>query len=155
MAIKQTHFQKFADNGDFYMNEVADRGGFVVATTLGSGIANDQGVALVTYAASQSGKVPLGMLEVDVVDKNLAQTHLNYYKLEVQKGSKVNIVKAGEYTTNMIYPGLTIAVQDRAYLGPSGLLQNTNVNSAATPVVGVFLSTKDADGYAKVGFNLP
>jgi hypothetical protein len=153
MALKNERYWS-ADDISFFMNEVAERGGVVTISTAGSGAAQDQGSALVTYAASQSGKVPVGVLMQDMVDKDLTQTHLNYYKDEVQKGGKVDLWTAGWVVTNMIYPGLTPTAGATAYMGPSGLLQTTNVNSVASPVVGKFLSTKDADGYAKFSFNL-
>lgn len=154
MALKP--YRKYGqDTMDFFMDEVAERGGFVVASTVGSGEANDQGVALVTYTTAPSGKIPLGCLMQDMVNKDLSQTHINFYKDEVQKGSKVNLWTEGTVVTNMIYPGMTPAAQKGAYLGPSGLLQTVAGNDVSVPFVGVFLSSKDADGYAKVVFNLP
>lgn len=154
MALKS--FRRYGqDTQDFFMDEVAERGGFVCLSTVGSGEATDQGEALVTYAASPSGKLPVGCLMQDMVNKDLSQTFLNYFKAEVQKGSKVNIWTQGTVVTNMIYPGQTPAVNKVAYLGPSGLLTATDTNTNATPVVGTWMSSKDADGYAKVAFNLP
>ncbi len=153
MALKPERYF-VADDISFFMDEVAERGGVVVMSTGGSGSAMDQGVALATYAASQSGKTPLGFLMQDMVNKDLTQTHINFHKDEVAKGGKVQIWTAGTLVTNMIYPGLTVTAGGVAYAGPSGLLQTTNVNTAATPVVGKFLSSKDADGYAKVRFTL-
>lgn len=154
MALKP--YRKYGqDTMDFFMDEVAERGGVVVMSTVGSGEATDQGAALVTYATAPSGKLPVGVLMQDMVNKDLSQTHLNYYKDEVQKGSKVNIWTQGTVVTNMIYPGVTPAVNKTAYLTTSGLLTITDTNTHASPIVGVFLSSKDADGYAKVSFNLP
>ncbi len=53
------------------MNEVATRGGIASLSTGGSGAAMDQGAALVTYAATASGKVPMGILLNDMVDLDL------------------------------------------------------------------------------------
>ena len=154
MALKPERYF-VADDISFFMNEVAERGGFVSLSTGGSGTAMDQGVAVCTYAATQSGKVPLGVLMQDMVNKDLTQTHLNFFKDEVQKGSKVDLWTQGTVVTNMIYPGLTPIAGSGAYLGPSGLLQTTvNGNLVATPKVGTFLTSKDADGYAKVRFSL-
>lgn len=154
MALKSYRYW-VADTQDFFMNEVAERGGVVVLSTVGSGISNDQGEMLVTYAANPSGKLPVGILMQDMVNKDLTQTHLNYYKDEVQLGSKVNIWTKGTVVTNMIMPGQTPAVNKVAYASLSGLLTVTDTNPNNTPVVGVFLSSKDADGYAKVSFDLP
>lgn len=153
MALKPERYF-VADDISFFMNEVAERGGFVSLSTGGSGTAMDQGVALCTYAASQSGKTPLGLLMQDMVSKDLTQMHINFYKDEVPLGSKVQMWTQGTVVTNMVYPGLTPAAGGTAYLGPSGLVQTTNVNSVATPVVGKFLSSKDADGYVKIRFAL-
>lgn len=155
MALKPYRYF-VADTMDFFMDEVAERGGFVVASTAGSGEATDQGEALVTYATNPSGKLPIGCLMQDMVNKDLTQTHLNFHKDEVQKGGKVNIWTKGVVVTNMIYPGISPAVNKAAYMSTSGLLTSTDGNNPnATPIVGVFLSSKDADGYAKVSFDLP
>lgn len=156
MALKPGRVvNPYADDISFFMNEVAEKGGVVVMSTVGSGDAMDQSEALVTYAANPSGKLPIGVLFQDMVNKDLTQTHLNPYNGEVQIGGKVWVNNQCTINTNMIYPGLTIAAQDAAYLGPSGLLQNVDVNTVATPIVGTFLSSKDADGYAKVRVSLP
>lgn len=153
MALKPERYF-VADDISFFMTSVAERGGFVTLSTGGSGAAMDQGVAVAAYAASQSGLTVLGCLMQDVVNKDLTQTHLNFYKDEVEVGSKVQMWTQGTVVTNMVYPGLTPAAGATAYMGPSGLLQTVNVNSVATPVVGKFLSSKDADGYVKVRFAL-
>ena len=156
MALKPDRQRnKYADDMTWFMNEVAERGGIVSMSTAGSGAAVDQAASLLTYAATPSGKLPMGVLFVDMVNKDLTQTHLNPYNGEVQKGSKVLVNGSCTVNTNMIYPGLTIAPPQSAYLGPSGLVQNVYVNDSATPMVGVFLSSKDEDGYAKVRVNLP
>lgn len=153
MALKPERYF-VADDMSFFVTAVAERGGFLTLSTGGSGAAMDQGVAVATYAASQSGTTVLGCLMQDVVNKDLTQTHLNFYKDEVEIGSKVQMWTQGTVVTNMVYPGLTPTAGATAYMGPSGLLQTVNVNSVATPVVGKFLSSKDADGYVKVRFSL-
>lgn len=153
MALKPERYF-VADDISFFVNEVAERGGFLSLKTGGSGSAMDQGVAVATYAATQSGSTPIGLLMQDVVSKDLTQMHINFYKDEVPVGSKVQMWTQGTVVTNFVYPGLTPVAGAKAYLGPSGLAQTTNVNSVATPVVGTFLSTKDADGYVKIRFAL-
>ena len=156
MALKPDRVvNPFGDDISFFMNEAAEKGGMVVMSTVGSGAAMDQSAALCTYASNPSGKLPLGILMQDMVNKDLTQNRLNPFNGEVQIGGKVWLSTQGVVNTNMIYPGLTIAAQDAAYVGPSGLLQNVDVNTVATPIVGVFLSSKDADGYAKVRYNIP
>lgn len=140
---------------DFFMNETAERGGVVVFSTAGSGVAEDQANAVVTYAVNPSGKKPVGILVCDVVNIDLTRQSLNKYKEEVQIRSKVTIVEEGEVVTNMLVPGITIVAGDTTYLGPSGLLTNVNGGSEATPKVGRFMSRKDENGYAKFNANLP
>lgn len=154
MALKP-YGEQIGDDISFFMDEVAEKGGFVTISTVGSGQAMDQGAALVTYAAAASGKTVMGCLLQDMVNKDLTQTHLNQHNDEAQKGGKVTIRTAGVVTTNMVYPGLTPAAGAKAFMGPSGLLTTVIVNDVASPVVGIYQSTKDADGYVKVRFNLP
>lgn len=138
---------------DFFMNEVAERGGIAVFSTAGSGEANDQGSQLCTYAATASGKVPIGILMNDMVNYDLTRQHLNWYKDEVQQNSKVTLWEKGEVLTNLIQPGVTISAGDRAWLHASGYVSNTGFLGG--PVVGKFMSKKDENGYAKLEVNLP
>lgn len=139
----------------YFINTTASPGGVVSLSTAGSGSSMDNGSAVVAYAANGSGQLPIGFLGGNVVDYTLTKQKLNYMAPESNVGQKAIIYTKGWVVTDMIYPGLTIAAKDKAYLGPSGLLTNTFTNTAATPEVGVFLSTKDENGYAKVSFNLP
>ena len=138
---------------DFFMNETAERGGIAVFSTAGSGAATDQGKQLCTYAASPSGKVPVGLLMCDVVNKDLTRTKLNPYLHEVQQNSKVTLWEKGEVVTNLIQPGVTVSAGDLAWLHASGYISNNGVLGG--PRVGRFMSTKDENGFAKVDVNLP
>ena len=156
MALKPDRQRnRESDDITFFMNEVAVRGGIVVTSTVGSGAAMDQATNLCTYAANPSGKLPIGILLVDMVNKDLTQTHLNPYNGEVQQGGKVLLSPQGTVHTNMIYPGLTITAPQTAYVGPSGLFTNAASNTQNAPAVGYFITNKDEDGYAKVRINLP
>lgn len=140
----------------YYANSVMSRGGIVVQATVGSGTAMEQSQNVVEYAASASGKIPLGMLMWDTEAVDLTKHYVNPFGAVAPSGSKVPVQAQGTYTTDMIYPGLTITANQNAYLGPSGLLTNAVVNNEVnTPYVGQFESTKDADGYATVTINLP
>lgn len=145
-------------NIDFYMTSTAERGGVATLVTMGSGAARDQGVNVVSYGATASGKFPMGILLNDVVDIDLTKYDLNRYKHEVQKGSKVTLLTRGEVVTNMISPhSAAITPGAMAFVGNSGLLQST-VGAGGpthTPPIGRFMSYKDDDGYAKVEINLP
>lgn len=138
---------------DFFMNEVAERGGIVSVSTAGSGASMDNATQLATYAASPSGKTPLGVLMNDMVSIDLTRQKLNPYKDEVQVNSKITIWEKCEVTTNMIQPGITVNAGDRAYLHASGYISNTSFLGG--PRIGTFSSRKDEDGYAKVSVNLP
>jgi hypothetical protein len=155
MALKGDRFEGIQDIRHF-MNEVAERGGIATMSTAGSGAAMDQSARLVTYAAQPSGKVPVGILMGDMVDKDLTRTHLNQHKNETQKGGKVTLLKEGWVTTNMIYPNQSPAGGDKAYVGNSGLITNVGPNSLnAGRQIGEFETSKDEDGYASVYVKLP
>lgn len=154
MALKpDMRLDPYSDDISFFMDEVAERGYFPVILTGGSGAAMDQSNAQLTMAADPSGKVCLGVLMNDMVDKDLTQTHLNYFNGEAQKGGKVRVNGRGTYVTNAIYPGMTPTPGQTAWLGTSGLLVNATV-SGRHPRIGTFLSSKDADGFAKVKVEL-
>ena len=155
MSLKGDYNHYGPTNIEFFMNEVATRGGVVSFSTVGSGAALDQSAALVTYASSASGSKPVGILVNDMVNYDLTRQHLNQHKNEVQKGGKVEIMSRGWVVTNNIANGLTIGAGDTAYLTSNGNITNVNLGSVATPVIGRFLSKADEDGYAKVEINLP
>lgn len=158
MALKGDR-NVFVSDVSFFMNEVATRGGIVChGTTAGSGAAMDDSAALVTYAADPSGKFPIGLLLTDMVNIDQTRQKINPYKDEVQKGGKVNLMMEGFAVTNYITSGDTPTVGQTAYINASGYIgTGVYANSAATDhvAVGRFLSTKDADGYAKVYIKLP
>lgn len=136
----------------FWGATAATRGGVASLVTAGSGEALDNSSAVVGYATSPSGQVPLGVLMNDVVSIDQTRQHLNQHKDEVQVNSKVTLMKQGTVVTNMIAG--TPAAGDRAYLTGTGIITNTQpINEA--PIVGRFLSVKDQNGYAKVHILLP
>jgi len=134
----------------FFMNEVATRGLVVSVSTAGSGAAMDNGVALATVKANPSGAYPLGILLNDMVNIDLTRQHLNQHKDEVQKGGKITILRKGFVVTDAI-SGTPSGGQD-AYLAGTGLISATQAAGALK--IGQFLSSKDADGFAKVAVNL-
>jgi hypothetical protein len=164
MALKADRHEAVTDIS-FFMNETAERGVIVVHSTAGSGSAMDDSNALVTIPTTASGTYPAGLLLNDMVNIDLTRQHLNQHQDEVQKGGKVTLLKEGWVVTNKIDPTTTDpTVGVPAYLASSGLLSVTNpaaydastLAGASAPLgnddalVGRFLSTKDADGYAKV-----
>jgi hypothetical protein len=156
MALKADRYEFQTDISFFYNAGTATRGGVVVHdTTAGSGAAMDQGVNLVKYAAAVATSVPVGVLLNDVVNKDLTRTHLNQFKDEVQKGGKVTVLRKGYVVTNNITG--TPAAGNVAYACHvnAGNLRGDSPGSSGVLAVGRFLTSKDADGYAKVEVNLP
>lgn len=153
MALKGDRFEGTHDIKHF-MNEVAERGGIATLSTAGSGAALDQSANLVTYAANPSGAKPVGILLTDMVNRDLTRTKLNPYKNETQKGGKVPLLKYGYVTTNMVYPNVSPAGGDPAYVAGSGYISNTRFSSQVR-YIGEFETSKDEDGYASVFVNLP
>lgn len=157
MALKsdRTHIDSQID---FFMDETAERGGIACISTVGSGVAMDQAEQLATYAANPSGVGTLGILMSEMVNLDLTRQHENWHKEEVQKGGKVTIWNKGTVVTDMIYPGATPTAGQKAYIGHSGYIANSQVvgdDSDMDPVIGKFLSTKDQDDYCKVSVNIP
>jgi hypothetical protein len=150
MALKPDRVEAYTDIS-FFMNETGERGGIVVHSTAGSGSAMDDSNAVVEYAADQSGTNPAGLLLCDVVDLDLTRQHINFHKDEVQKGSKVTLLRQGFVVTDMIVSGVSPTAGEPAYYGAEGLLTNVDTNSTQ---VGRWLSQKDSEGYAKVDINI-
>ena len=168
MALKPDRHDLLTDIS-FFMNETAERGVVVVHSTVGSGSAMDDGNAVVTVPTVASGTSPAGLLLNDVVDIDLTRQHLNQHQDEVQKGGKVTLLKQGWVVTNKVDEagGGIITAGAKAYVASSGLVstdRGLNIDTTAEAaevdfdyealLVGRFLSTKDADGYAKVYINI-
>lgn len=150
MALKGDRHELDTDIS-YFMNETASRGVVVSVSTQGSGAAMDNASAVATVAAEASGAIALGVLLNDVVNIDQTRQHLNWHKDEVQQGSKVTILTKGFVVTDQISG--TPSAGDTAYLADSGLIAGSQDGTA--PAIGRFLSTKDADGYAKISVNLP
>lgn len=165
MALKADRYEFQTDISFFYNAGTATRGGVVVHdTTAGSGAAMDQGVNLVRYSAATNTTIPVGILLNDVVNKDLTRTHLNQFKDEVQRGGKVTVLRKGYVVTNNITAtGITPAASGAGLAGQlayachinAGNLRPDSPAASGHLVVGRFLSSRDADGYAKVEVNLP
>jgi len=151
MALKADRSYNLNDTDiSYFMNVTGERGGIVVHVTGGSGAAMDDADAVVRYPTGQapSGTNPAGLLLCDVVSVDLTRQHLNFHKDEVQAGSKVTLLRRGVVVTDVIDTGSTPTIGQKAYYNTTGQFTATDAGSA--PQVGRFLSTKDADGYAKV-----
>jgi hypothetical protein len=163
MALKPDRHEVVTDIS-FFMNETAERGIVVTHSTAGSGAAMDDGNALVAVPTTASGSYPAGLLLNDMVNIDLTRQHLNQHQDEVQKGGKVTLLKQGWVVTNKLEVNSKPTVGAPAYVASSGLISTTNpaaydastIAGASNPLgdedakVGRFLSTEDADGYAKV-----
>jgi hypothetical protein len=151
MALKPDRVELLTDIS-FFMNDVAVRGGVVSANTSASGVgvSMDDANAVVEYAASASGALPVGILLNDVVDLDLTRQHIYWHKDEVQKGGKVTVLRQGQVTTNMV-DGTPSAGAD-AFVADNGVI--SSVQAAGAVKVCQFLSAVDSDGYAKVSVNL-
>lgn len=150
MALKPDRVELLTDIS-FFMNTTAERGGVVSAVTSGSGVSMDDASAVVSYAAAASGAKPVGVLLNDVVNIDLTRQHINWFKDEVQVGSKVTVLRQGQVTTDRLVSGITPTAGTPAYVGASGLIGTSSTNAVQ---IGSFLSSKDADGYAKLSVNI-
>ena len=161
MALKPDRHEVVTDIS-FFMNETAERGIIVTHSTAGSGAAMDDSNALVAIPTTASGSAPAGLLLNDVVNFDLTRQHLNQHQDEVQKGGKVTLLKQGYVVTNKLEVNSKPTVGAPAYVASSGLLSTTDPEGYDgstldlsrkvdySTKVGRFLSTEDADGYAKV-----
>ena len=148
MALKPDRIELLTDVS-FFMNTTAERGGVASVVTGASGVAMDDATAVVAYAAVASGAKPIGVLLNDVVNIDLTRQHINWHKDEVQLGGKVTLLRQGQVTTNKV-TGSPAAGTD-AYVGASGVIGTSSTNAVK---IGTFLSSVDADGYAKLSVNL-
>ena len=164
MALKGDRYEAATDIS-FFMNSTATRGGIVSYSSSGSGVALDQGNAVVQYRAAASGGVPLGLLLNDVVNIDQTRQHINFHQNEVQQGGKVTVLTDGWVVTNSVTAVGTITAGTPAYLGAAGVLTDVQAAGAtsvddhsrnlANPPVGEFMSSIDEDGYYKVRIKLP
>lgn len=152
-------------NLDFFMNVTGEAGIIVTHSTAGSGASMDDGSATVVIpTGGASGTDPAGLLLCDVVNLDLTRQHLNDHKPEVQKGSKVPLLRHGWVVTNMIKAGDNPTAGNDAFYHSDGTLSVTNPMAGATSTdqgvnymrqkVGKFLSSEDADGYCKVDIQI-
>jgi len=152
MALRPDRNEHLTDLS-FFMNETAERGLLVVASTQGSGAAMDDSTAAVKLGADAGIPTddPVGVLLNDVVNLDLTRQHINYAKDEMQQGGKVLLLRVGTVVTDQISGSITMG--DPAHFVANGQLCSATAN-ASSAVIGRWLSKKDADGYAKVAINI-
>lgn len=151
MALKGDR-EEFHHDIRWFMDQPAERGGIVCVQTADSGGNPGGNNNVVAYAANPSGRYPVGLLLYDVVNIDLSRQHLNPYRMQVQMGMKVALMKDGWATTNMIVSGDNPLGGENAYLGPSGLF--TLTLASGSHKVGQFLGAKDQDGFAPIRIEL-
>lgn len=130
---------------------VATNGGLVSVSTASSGVGLD-GVGVAAEVANPSGAQVLGVL-LDNVEDLGTRLPRNHYGENVNVGDQVSIGSEGFCVTDKVYPGVTPAAGDSAYLGQSGYF--TNAQATGAPKVGRFETTKDEGGFVKVSINIP
>lgn len=155
MALKADRNIEAVELG-FFINETANGGEVMSISTVGSGVAMDPSVNLVTAKASSSGAKPVGVCLQEVVNNDLTRVPNNWHKDQANVGDKVTLLRKGWIVTNKLTG--TITGGDVAVLSSSGTLAvkaaPATYNEVANPVIGRFMSDKDQNGYAKVYIDL-
>ena len=172
MALKPDRRILEGTDISFFMNQTAERGVAVALSSAGSGIAMDDVNSYVALPTTPygSGQYIIGILMNDVVSGDLTKFHLNYQRDEVQIGGKVSVCRRGFVVTNMLQG--SPAGGQGAYVGGVGTdgkltgIAAYTVQAAlpaslgaawtggAITRVGTWLTSKDADGFAKLDVNL-
>jgi hypothetical protein len=150
MAMKPLRNTAFYDDISMYMDQVAERGRVVIWDTTTTGLGGMDDANALCKMPTDSGGNPIGVLTNDVVDIDQSRYALNAHQDEVQKNSKVTILKKGFVVTNVLVAGQSPIPGSGAYFTTSGQFTTSN----ASVRVGTFASGKDADGYVKVEVNL-
>lgn len=140
-----------ADTVRFALAEVAERGK-VVSHIIGVTAAGEvTGLGSPTGVATQ----PVGVLLDDIESHNFDR-HGEYLQRNVSDvGSIVGIATKGEYETNLIVGSPTQG--QAAYLAASGFVSPTQLAAGtvdAAPRVGTFRSAPNANGFARVYYDL-
>lgn len=150
MALKPDRHE-FLTDLSYFMNETAEEGVLVVHDGTGSGVAMDDSSATVKKPSVLNADVesgnPAGLLLTKVVDIDLTRQHINYHQNEVQKGGKVLLLREGTVTTDQVSG--TPTAGEKAHFTLTGQLVAASDDDTSAQV-GRFLSSKNADGFAKV-----
>ena len=158
MALKpDREFNEVTDITNFWTTAAAEKGGCAGVVTQGSGAAIGVNLVdeanVVGYIANSSGAVAKGIL-IQTVTAAMSDTRdfKNFENGEIRPSDKCTLVKKGFVVTDMIV-GTTPTVGAVAYLAASGKLSTANYGSAS-PVVGRFDTTVDANGFARVSIDI-
>lgn len=150
MALKGDRVEHLTDISYFKSDATAERGLIVSHNTGGSGVAMDDASALVRTVSART-QIAAGLLLNDVVNLDLTRQQYNAHKNEMQLGGKVTLLRRGTVVTNMISG--TPVIGEAAHFDSVGNLTTSSQDDTSMQV-GRWLSTKDADGYAKVEINI-
>ncbi len=151
MALKPDRISVLGNTDvSYFMNEVAERGIVVIHDTSGSGAAMDDPNAVVIIPTGSLGSCA-GLLLNDVVNLDLTRQHINWHKDEIQLGGKVTLMRQGQVTTDQIVTGDAPVAGDDLHFNANGEL---SVLSVGSEKIGKFLSSIDADGFAKIEVNI-
>jgi hypothetical protein len=154
MALKR-YIEDIQGDMSHYMITEGERGGIVTLAATGAFSPEmDAGLNVVAYAASHSGKQPIGMLMHTVEDYDTTKIAFNYQNMDIVPiNSKVYVMKKGVAITNMIDPARLASVDPgKAYVTRSGLL--SDLSTANNIEVGNFESYPSSDGFVKVSINI-
>lgn len=161
MALKpDREYNEITDITNFWLasdSTAREKGGCASVVTQGSGVAMGQNIAdepnVVDYETSvSSSTIPKGILLQNIAISMGTRDFPNFENLEIRPGDKCTLVSHGWVVTDMIYPDDTPAVGGKSWLGQSGLLSTSQINTG--PSVGRFLTTKDADGFCRVQIDI-
>lgn len=143
MALKGKRIQKETHIGKMCSN-VAERGYLLI---------QDTGDFVKVGTAIASGQLVAGMLLEDVVTLDLTNQPSNQYKFEVPVSGMITLAREGEYLTDAIPTGVTIAPFEDAYYAADGKITNV-ADGVLDKKVGQWLTAKDADGFALLSLEL-
>ncbi len=107
----------------------------------------------VTIEDVDSNTTAVGLLLDDVENRDLTQYPSNQHKNLAQVSGVVSLAIEGQFLTDQIPSGVTIAQGDIAYLEDDGQISNS-ANSTKTIIVGTWMSAEDSDGYARLNLKL-
>lgn len=158
MALKpDREYNEVTDITNFWTTVAAEKGGIAGVVTQGSGAALGTNIVdeanVVGYVADSSGVIAKGiLLQTVTAAMSATRDFINYENQEIRPSDKCTLVKKGFVVTDMIV-GSTPTVGATAYLAASGKISMANYGSAS-PQIGRFETTVDADGFARVSIDI-
>lgn len=159
-GLKAPHRKATHDDLNFRCSSVANEGMAVVYSSTAGYVEkatspDSQKVAGLLMVNVENRGIPLNLVAVGD-DTGQADLTRNYNKNVTYTSGYVRLLKIGETETDQITTGDSPSAGSIAYLGANGKLTTSVSGSSLVnrPVVGHFLSAKNADGYAKVWVNV-